>query len=334
MRISPYEFKKKVLITIGVVIAGMLLLVPSVGQVSAEPLRVGVSPTGVVSLICLADTQGFYKKQGLDVVIKEYEAGSLAANGLVEDKVDIAAAAEFVFVLQSLKHPDLRMSATICMGSDIELIVRKDHGIARPEDLKGKRVAVTRGSAGEFFLNTYLIFNRIPSRRVQFVNYKPSEMVKAMAEGTIDAALSWLPHTIEMMRQLGGNGAHWPAQSGQDYYEALFAKEGLLKKQPKAMEQFLAALVEAEEFLTKHSDRAEPILVNRLKIDEDLFRAIRSRTHFQLRLSQDMLVLMEREAKWAIRNNLVKKKEMLNYLDFIYFDALEKVKPEAVSIVH
>ena len=320
---------------IGVAAAGVLLLfVASAGQVSGEPLRVGVSRTGPVALIYLADTQGFYEKQGVDVVIKEYETGALAVNGLVEDQVDIASAAEFVFVLQSLKHPDLRMPATICVSSDNELIVRKDRGIGEPEDLKGKRVAVTRGSSGEFFLYTYLIFNHIPTGSVQVVNYGPSEMVKAMAEGTIDAALSWLPHTIEMMKQLGGNGARWPAQSEQDYYQVLFAKEGFLKKQPKAMEQFIAALVEAEEFIAKHPDRAEPILRNRLKIDEELFRATRSRVRFQVQLSQDMLVLMEREAKWASRNKLVEKKEMPNYLDFLYFDAMEKVKPEAVSIVH
>ena len=43
---------------------------------------------------------------------------------------------------------------------------------------------------------------------------------------------------------------------------------------------------------------------------------------------------MEREAKWAMRNNLVEKGEVPNYLDSFYFDALDKVKPEAVTIVH
>jgi NitT/TauT family transport system substrate-binding protein len=43
---------------------------------------------------------------------------------------------------------------------------------------------------------------------------------------------------------------------------------------------------------------------------------------------------MEQEAKWAIRNRLVEAKEVPNYLDFFYFNALDKVKPEAVSIVH
>ncbi len=46
--------------------------------------------------------------------MKEYEAGVLAVNDLIADKVDVATAADFAFVLQSFKHPDVRMPATIC----------------------------------------------------------------------------------------------------------------------------------------------------------------------------------------------------------------------------
>ena len=59
-----------------------------------------------------------------------------------------------------------------------------------------------------------------------------------------------------------------------------------------------------------------------------------SRSRLQLQLTQDLLVLMEREAKWAMRSNLVDKRAMPNYLDFLSFGALDKVKPETVSIVH
>ena len=327
--------KRRVLITIAVVLAGLLLsLGPQVTQSIADPLRIGVVPTVHCAVIYLADSQGFFKKQGVDFVIKEYEAGALAVNDLIADKIDIVTGAEFVFVLQSFKHPDLRMPATFCVSSDQVLIVRKDRGIARPHDLKGKRVAVTRGSSGEFFLYDYLLFNRIPARSIRIAYHTPSEMVKAMADGTIDAALCWPRHANQMEKQLGTKVARWPAQSGQDYYFALFTKEGFLKKQPKTMEHFLAALLEAELFITKHPDQAQTILRQMLKTDAETFLATWSRSRFQVQLSQDLLVLMEREAKWAIRNKLVEKRVMPNYLDFFYFKALEKVKPEAVSIVH
>jgi len=70
-------------------------------------------------------------------------------------------------------------------------------------------------------------------------------MVKTMADGTVDAALSWPPYTTPMAKQLGADGFSRPAQSGQDFYLVLFVKERMLHRQPKAIEQFLAALAEA-----------------------------------------------------------------------------------------
>lgn len=307
---------------------------PSVKQVSAEPLRLGVYQGIHSALIYVADMQGFFRKQGVDVAMNEYETGPLAVNNLVADKVDVATAAEFAFVLQSFRYPDLRMPATICRAADFELVVRKDRGIARPQDLARKRIALLRGGQAEFFLYNYLIFNRIPAESVQIVDRRPSQMIGAIADGKVDAAITSPPYTTEMVRQLGARAARWPAQSGQDYYQVLFAKESFLKKQPRTIELFLAALSDAEGFISKYPERAQAILHQRLKLDSESFLPTWPLYQFQLQLTQDSLVLMEREAKWATRNKLVEKKEMPNYLDFFYFNGLDKVKPEAVSVVH
>ena len=164
MKIGFHEVKKRLLIGIAfAAIALLLSILPPAEQVFAEPLRLGVYRGAEAALVYLADTEGFFKKRGVDVVIKEYEAGVLSVNDLIADKVDIATATEFAFVFQAFKHPDLRMPATISASTEAEFVVRKDRAIARPQDLKGKRVAVVRGTSSEFFLYTYLIFNCIPA---------------------------------------------------------------------------------------------------------------------------------------------------------------------------
>jgi NitT/TauT family transport system substrate-binding protein len=220
------------------------------------------------------------------------------------------------------------------MASDQELVVRKDRGILKPQDLKGKRVAVIRSGQTEFFLNSYLLFNRVPDDSLRVVYHTPSEMVRAMADGAIDAALCWPPYSTEMMKLLGGNGSRWPAQNGQEYYFTLFTNEDFLKKQAKTMERFLAALLEAELFITKYPEETKALLQQRLRFDAAILLETWSLVRFKLQLTQDLVVLMEREARWAIRNKIVDAKKMPNYLNFIYFDALDKVKPQAVSIVH
>ena len=249
MEIKSVALKRRVLIAIA---ACVLLSIMPVTKTLAEQLRVGVTPSVHSALIHLADAQGFFRKQGVDVAIKAYQSGHLAISDLAADKIDIAAASEIAFVLQSFKHRDLRIVTTIWSGADNELIVRKDRGITGPQDMKGRRIAVTRGSSAEFFFYNYLIFNSIPAGSVQLVDTIPSQMVKTIVDGTVDAAISWPPYTNDMAKQLGANCLRWPAQSGQNYYFTVFGKEGFVKKQSKMMEQFLAALSDAEAFTLKH----------------------------------------------------------------------------------
>jgi NitT/TauT family transport system substrate-binding protein len=46
-----------------------------------------------------------------------------------------------------------------------------------------------------------------------------------------------------------------------------------------------------------------------------------------------MLILLEDQARWRIEQGLTDATEVPNYLSFIYLDALEEVKPEAVTII-
>jgi NitT/TauT family transport system substrate-binding protein len=50
-------------------------------------------------------------------------------------------------------------------------------------------------------------------------------------------------------------------------------------------------------------------------------------------LTQVLLITLEDETRWAIKSKLVEKSKMPNYIDFIYVDGLQAVKPEAVRII-
>ena len=54
---------------------------------------------------------------------------------------------------------------------------------------------------------------------------------------------------------------------------------------------------------------------------------------FKVTLDQSLLVTIEDESRWAIKNRLVESQAMPNYLDFLYADALSSVKPERLRII-
>jgi len=80
------ELKRTVSIGI-VVVAGMLLCLGPLNPLAfAQPLRIGVFPNLHCALIYLADSQGFFKKHGIQVAIKEYESGPTAVNDLMTER--------------------------------------------------------------------------------------------------------------------------------------------------------------------------------------------------------------------------------------------------------
>jgi len=68
-------------------------------------------------------------------------------------------------------------------------------------------------------------------------------------------------------------------------------------------------------------------------LDKEFTALIWGEFSFQLLLDQTILVSLEGEARWAMKEGLTDKKEVPNYLDFICVDALEQVKPETVTII-
>ena len=307
------------------------------GQSTSEPveqLTIGVFKGVFSSLIWIAESQGYFPDHGLEVIIRdEYETGKEPVRDAVDGKVDIATAAEFVLVNASFDNNNLTAISTIDLADAIELVARKDHGITRPTDLRGKTIAIPKNTQAEFFLGRFLTFNDLTLDDVQIVGMSPSELVDAIVAGTIDAAMIWEPNIYEISNRLGNNLITFPGQSGQDFYFLMVTTNEVITARPEAIERFLKALIEAEKFVKEHPEKAKDIITERLDVEEDYVASVWPKNDFTTSLPQSLILAMDDEARWSIANNLTDKKTVPNYLDYIYLDGLEAIKPEAVTII-
>jgi len=298
-----------------------------------EPLTIASGTLDSSVLTLIADEKGYFQKYGLNVTIREYPAGTYAVKELLAGNADLACAAEFVGVTTSFQSPDLRIITTTAKINNLYLIIRSDRGISKPSDLKGKTIAVPKGSVAEFFLGRYLTLNGMDIHTIAILRLTPADVIKSVVTGDADAALIWDPYAYQIEQQLGRNSTTWQAQSGQLYYWVTYARPDMIRDKPEQIRNYLRALNDAETFLITHQPEAKEILKRRLNMTDDYIDRTWKEYHFVLSLDQALIIEMEDEARWMAEQNMTLGKTPPSYLDMMYQDAMREIKPSSVTII-
>ena len=289
---------------------------------------------GYPNLAILAEEKGYFEKNGLNVSFRDYEKPMI--KDLIEEKIDIVSAtAEFVVVRNIFNEKDLQIVASVStQQNQWEVVGRRDKNIQNIGDLKGKTIAVQRGTAGEFFLAEFLLFNNLRMSDITVVDLELKPRMEQLTRGQIDAVVILSPYTQQMKNTLGENAISWPAQAGRSIYSLSYTTERFVKEHPDIIERYLRALIAAEAFVSSNETEARKIMQNKLRFNDNDIQALWPIFNFEVKLEQELLPVMGDQARWAITNKITDQKKVPDYLDFIYFDGLKKIKPEAITIIH
>jgi NitT/TauT family transport system substrate-binding protein len=297
-----------------------------------ESLTLGLPALEQNALIYIADEQGFFSANGLDIVIKDYDSGVTALDGLLTGEVDLAEAAEFPAVNAILQKKPISIIVSNDKFENNYLVGRKDRGIEAVSDLKGKRIGVALDTISEFYLARFLDLKEIDLWEVSLVNLKPAQFVNAITSGEVDALIAWQPYVQRILEQ-GSDIVIWPAQNQQSVYGLLVCRGEWLAQHGDTVERFIRSLVQAETYLVTHPEDAKAIVQERLEYDSAYIASIWPQHQFSLSLDFSMVVAMSDEAHWMMNNWLTTEKVIPDFQNYIYTDGLEAVKPDAVNII-
>jgi len=299
------------------------------GSVKKLTLAANLNLAG--TLVYVAEDQGYFEKNGIEATIKGYVSGKAAGDALIAGEADISTSAGNVFVSNSFNHADIRVLGTVATVEVKELIARKDKGITTINDLIGKKIGVTEKSGAEFLLGVFLTFNDLSYQDIEIVYLRPPEISKAILNGDIDAVFTWDPYAYYIKKALGDNAIS--SSGGEEFYFILLTKKDWIKKNPEAAKRFMKALVEAADYIKDNSESTKEFIRKRFDYDSDYIDYSWSKQRFVVILEQAMFIMFEDQARWRIKNKLTDKTEVPNYLDFIFMDVLEQIKPSAVTII-
>jgi NitT/TauT family transport system substrate-binding protein len=319
-----------------IIIAGAVIV--SLGSWSCrnktEQVTVGLPVLAPAYIpVYIARDQGFFAKNGLDVTIREYDVGPVAIKGMMNGEVNIAGASEYPIVERALKKDGIKIIAVIDKNQAFYLTGRKDRGIEKISDLKGKRVGVTFGGIGEFYLARFLGLHGLKINDVKLVNIKMTAATEAVARDEVDAVMVTQPNSADVEKRLGAGGITWPAQSSQPVYVIMASKSDWIEAHPRQAVRFLNALAQAEDFILSHPAEAKTTLRKFLNYNDAFFEENWRGHQFSLSLDQSIITAMEDETRWMMRSNLIPEKEVPDFTNYLYVDGLKAIRPAAVNII-
>jgi NitT/TauT family transport system substrate-binding protein len=164
------------------------------------------------------------------------------------------------------------------------------------------------------------------------VALKPEEMPGAIQARQVDAVSTWNYPLAEIRRLLGSDGAVF---FDREIYTETFniaARQEFIRNNPEIAKRFLRALLQAENFVTKNPGEAQTIMAAATKVDLGMVREVWSAFNYHVVLDHTLLITLEDETRWAMKNKLAEQAAMPNYLNYIHMDSLKAIKPEAIRL--
>ncbi len=313
--------------------AGARHLMPA-AVAPAEKLTIALSTTPHAGLLHLAAAKGYFAEEGLAVTLIPVSHGKAAMDLLAQGKTDLAAAAEVPFVIAILKGEAIGIAATVVsVSTEMAVVARRDRAIAAPRDLVGKRIGVTFGTSGEYFLWAFLIRNKLAPDSVTLVNVPPGQMVQELERGTVDATSTWQPIRFKAQSALGDNGVSFTEENAYTVTHVVVGSSDFLKGHARAIEKLVRAMLKAEQFNRAQPQQALALVAERLKIDAGALQPTWKDLALRVDLRQSQLVTLEDEARWAMARGYAEKGTVPNFLPHLYLDALLAVQPERMTVV-
>lgn len=150
------------------------------------------------------------------------------------------------------------------------LVTAKDSGIKRIEDLKGKAVAVTRGTDPHIFLLRALDSKGLGERDIKPVLLQHPDGYTALVKGQVDAWAGLDPHMARA--ELESGAVLFFRDTDLNTYGILNVREAFAERFPEIVHRVLAVYERAREYSIGHPDELRAALVAAARIPEEVAR--------------------------------------------------------------
>jgi NitT/TauT family transport system substrate-binding protein len=252
----------------GLLMTFTFVMLFSLPQSSPAKIIVGLSSVNVAFLpVYVTEAKGFFKDEGLDVLLVLFNAGATNLQALIGGDIQIMGSAFVETIGGRAAGVDVKNFWGVCNIMPFQLFSQPD--FKSMKQAKGKRFAISRfGSLTDFLTRATLRHFGVDPKDVTIlqIGSTPARFA-ALSAKAVDASIVWFPVT-EIAKTQGYNRLldlkeifpEWP-------YETFAAKESYLSKERDQITKFLRAHQKGVRYTIDNKDEAVRIMRKYVKLD-------------------------------------------------------------------
>jgi sulfonate transport system substrate-binding protein len=192
-------------------------------------------------------------------------AGSNKANeGLRSKALDVGSTAGSAALVARANGSPIKAVDLFAGGEWTALVVAKDSPINSVADLKGKKVAVTKGTDPYFFLLQSLATAGLSPSDIEIVNLQHADGKTALERGNVDAWSGLDPFIAQTIQQSGSRFIY--RNPSFNSYGFVDAREDFIAAHPEAVQAVVDSYEEARKWAKAHPDQLAALLASQANI--------------------------------------------------------------------
>jgi sulfonate transport system substrate-binding protein len=231
-------------------------------------LRIGYQKYGTLTLLkAKGDLEKRLAPQGIDIKWTEFSAGPAMLEALNVGSIDFGTVGEAPPIFAQAAGADLLYVANQPPAPAGEaILVPKDSPLKSVAELKGKKVALNKGSNVHYLLVKALEKAGVPYSAIQPVFLAPADARAAFEKGAIDAWVIWDSFFAAAEKQLGariladGKGL----VSNHQFY---LASRGYADKNSQVIQAIVDELSRLDAWAIKHPTEVAKVLAPQIGLD-------------------------------------------------------------------
>ncbi|MBE0435094.1 MAG: aliphatic sulfonate ABC transporter substrate-binding protein [Methylomicrobium sp.] len=249
--------------------ATAVLMLTSLSSFAAEPLKelrvdwAYYSPSSLV-LKRLGWLEQDFKKDGIAVRWLQSQGSNKALEYLNSNSTDFGSTAGLSALLAKANGNPIKNVYIYSQPEWTALVVSKDSPIRTVQDLKGKKIAATKGTDPYLFLLRTLQSNGLKRSDIEHVHLQHADGKAALLRGQVEAWAGLDPHMAAA--QLNDGARLIYRNVDFNTYGFLNVREEFARQHPEHVKRVLAAYEKARHWILDHPKETAQIISEEAKL--------------------------------------------------------------------